>query len=254
MDKKLKLFLGGTCEGCYPESQWNDETFDFKYDWRKELVSMLDLNKIEYFNPVVDDWNIEAQQRELEYRNNCDICLYTITNKINGVYSIAEVIDDSNKRPEKTIFCDLYSWNFETSINVAMFKSIRAVGDMVERNDTMKFNSIKETAEYINDFNNIKLFKEAKKKAEEKFDNNVPKNLGLYIYKIESKGVIYNLFIIGHDEFLNLSVILSFFNKTFKLGKTLGELDPEFISYTPIYDNVIYSGKPKLIYWNIETK
>lgn len=28
-----------------------------------------------------------------------------ITPRMTGVYSIAEVIDDSNKRPEKTIFC-----------------------------------------------------------------------------------------------------------------------------------------------------
>ena len=86
---KNKVFLGGTC---------NEST------WRNDLIKLL---KIDYFNPVVDDWNEEAYQEELRQREICDFCLYVITPKMTGVYSIAEVVDDSNKRPEKTIFCYL---------------------------------------------------------------------------------------------------------------------------------------------------
>ena len=99
-----KVFLGGTC---------NDST------WRDDLIPKL---KIDYFNllpkkplplgrgqftPVVDDWNKEAQQEEIKERKNSDYVLYVITPKMSGVYSIAEVVDDSNKRPEKTLFCVL---------------------------------------------------------------------------------------------------------------------------------------------------
>ena len=85
----MKVFLGGTC----------NESI-----WRQNLIKML---KIDYFNPVVDDWNEEAYQRELFERNNCDFVLYVITPKMMGVYPIAEAVDDSNKRPEKTIYCVL---------------------------------------------------------------------------------------------------------------------------------------------------
>ena len=85
----IKVFLGGTCN----ESKW-----------REMLISRL---KIDYFNPVVDDWTPECMEEELKQRKLCDYVLYVITPLMTGVYSIAEVIDDSNKQPEKTIFCYL---------------------------------------------------------------------------------------------------------------------------------------------------
>ena len=84
-----KIFLGGTCNNS---------------QWREQLIPLL---KIDYFNPVVADWTPECQQREIDERQNCDYCLYVITPKMTDVYSIAEVVDDSNKRPDKTIFCIL---------------------------------------------------------------------------------------------------------------------------------------------------
>ena len=86
----IKVFLGGTCA----ESTWRDE-----------LIPLLN---IDHFNPVVDDWTEECQKREKYERQTCDFVLYTITNQMQGVYSVAEVVDDSNKRPERTIFCNLF--------------------------------------------------------------------------------------------------------------------------------------------------
>lgn len=42
-----RVFLGGTCA---------DTT------WRSELIPLLEDKKIEYFNPVVEDWTPECQQ------------------------------------------------------------------------------------------------------------------------------------------------------------------------------------------------
>ena len=81
-----KVFLGGTC---------NQST------WRKHLIPLLE---IDYFNPVVEVWNDGAYQKELDERANCDYCLYVITTKMKGVYSIAEVIDDSNNDQKKLYF------------------------------------------------------------------------------------------------------------------------------------------------------
>ena len=125
----MKVFLGGTC---------NNST------WREDLISKL---KIDFFNPVVEDWTIECMEEELKQRKQCDICLYTISSEMKGVYSIAEVIDDSNKRPEKTVFC-LLSSGFDDS----QLKSLGAVRDMVERNGGKSFEDLDRLADYLNSF------------------------------------------------------------------------------------------------------
>ena len=142
-----KVFLGGTC---------NEST------WRDKLIKMLE---IDYFNPVVDDWTEECYQEELRQREICDYCLYVITPRMTGVYSIAEVVDDSNKRPEKTIFCILeydlsdYKTKIEGDKKVRRYvetfkpeqlKSLDKVGVMVEKNGGKYFKSLSEVAEFLN--------------------------------------------------------------------------------------------------------
>ena len=126
-----RIFLGGTCPG------WN---------WRKELISML---RISYFNPVVKVWDDEAKKNELKERENCDYCLYVITPYMKGVYSIAEVIDDSNKRPEKTIFCFIEEENGKKFRDKEK-NSLKEVGKMVKRNGGKYFTSLEDIAEYVN--------------------------------------------------------------------------------------------------------
>lgn len=141
----IKVFLGGTCN----ESKW-----------RNELIEMLD---IDYFNPVVDNWTEECYQEELRQREICDYCLYIITPRMTGVYSIAEAVDDSNKRPEKTIFCLLTmdtnpELNNTTATNTpehiffsnAQLKSLDKVGLMIEKNGGKYFDTLKDVADFLN--------------------------------------------------------------------------------------------------------
>ena len=131
---KTKVFLGGTC---------NNST------WRDKLISLL---KIDYFNPVVDDWTPECQDEEIRQRELCDYCLYTITPKMTGVYSIAEVVDDSNKRPEKTILCVLDEDN-ESSFSETQIKSLEQVKEMVKNNGANVFDSLEDIASFLNKTN-----------------------------------------------------------------------------------------------------
>lgn len=129
--KKIKVFLGGTTNNS---------------DWRDTLVKKL---KIDYFNPVVDDWNEEAQNEEIKQRKECDFVLYVITPKMEGVYSIAEVIDDSNKRPDKTIFC----WVKEDDskeFSKHQIKSLDMVGKMVEENGGKWVKTLNDVAVFLN--------------------------------------------------------------------------------------------------------
>ena len=126
-----KVFLGGTCNNS---------------KWRELIIPKL---KIDYFNPIVDNWTEEDYKKELIEREQCDYCLYVITPKMKGVYSIAEVIDDSNKRPDKAIFCFVkkegkYEFDNEQS------KSLDKVGIMVENNGGMYCKSLDEVVKYLN--------------------------------------------------------------------------------------------------------
>ena len=111
--------------------------------------------KIDYFNPVVDDWTEECMNEEIRQRQLCDYCLYVITPKMTGVYSIAEVVDDSNKRPDKTIFCLIPSdigklpCTMESFTN-SQLKSLNQVGVMVEDNGGKYFNNLDAAAEFLN--------------------------------------------------------------------------------------------------------
>lgn len=159
----IKVFLGGTCNGSL---------------WRETLIPMLGAG-VEYFNPVVKDWTPECQEREIQERENCDVCLYVITPKMTGVYSIAEAVDDSNKRPEKTLFCftDADFFGEDTgavaheNVNYPVFdrhqvKSLKMVGAMVEKNGGTWAKSLEEVATMLNGVannrqTNLKTFQKA---------------------------------------------------------------------------------------------
>jgi hypothetical protein len=140
-----KVFLGGTCNGS---------------SWREELKKLL---KIDYFDPVVPNWTQECYEEELRQREICDYCLYVITPRMHGVYSIAEVVDDSNKRPKKTIFC-LLTMDTNPELNLTsllntqkhiffsneQLKSLDKVGLMVENNGGKYFDTLKDVADFLN--------------------------------------------------------------------------------------------------------
>ncbi len=127
----MKVFLGGTC---------NEST------WRDNLIPML---LIDFFNPVVDDWTPDCMAEEIRQREECDFCLYVITSKMTGVYSIAEVVDDSNKRPEKTIFCVL-PIDEKSAFTHGQQRSLNQVGKMVSDNGGHFLHSLEEVAKFLN--------------------------------------------------------------------------------------------------------
>jgi hypothetical protein len=72
---------------------------------------------------------------------------------MTGVYSIAEVVDDSNKRPDKAILCVLHTDTKdgeELSFSPAQTKSLAAVERMVAKNGATVFNTLADVAAYLN--------------------------------------------------------------------------------------------------------
>jgi hypothetical protein len=130
-----KVFLGGTC---------NEST------WRDKLIPLL---KIDYFNPVVDDWTLECQEEEYRQKEICDIYLYVITPKMTGVFSIAELVDSSNKRPTHTVFMIL-SEDDGVKFTEGQLKSLHAVGNMAGNINgaTGFFDAFNMLADHLNSF------------------------------------------------------------------------------------------------------
>jgi hypothetical protein len=135
-----KVFLGGTCNGSL---------------WRHALINEL---KIEYFNPVVEDWTEECMAEEVKQRSECDYCLYVLTPRMSGCYSVAEVVEDSVKRPEKTIFCIVEfdqdpndPQHSSVTYEEHMKKSLSQVARMVEENGAKVFQTLQKTADYLNE-------------------------------------------------------------------------------------------------------
>ncbi len=126
-----KVFLGGTTNNS---------------NWRDKLIPKL---KIDFFNPVVKDWKPEDQEKELQERKTSDFVLYVITPKMEGAYSIAEVVDDSNKRPEKTIFAYLTE-DEGKEWSKHQIKSLDMIGRMVTENGGKWFKSLEEISDYLN--------------------------------------------------------------------------------------------------------
>lgn len=132
----ISVFLGGTC---------NQST------WRDELLTMLDQDKVKAFNPVVDDWNEEAQINEDWHKANDDFCLYVLTPEMTGIYSIFEVADDSNKRPDRTIFCVLPERNGKT-FSIGLQKNFLKIKKDLIRNGAKVCESLEEIAMFLNTY------------------------------------------------------------------------------------------------------
>ena len=105
--------------------------------------------EIDYFQPQSDGWTEEMMEEEKRQREQCDFCLYVITPKMEGFYSIAEVVDDSNKRPSKTIFSFLKEDDAK-KFSEHQLKSLKQTGRMVKENGATFLDTFEEIAEHLN--------------------------------------------------------------------------------------------------------
>lgn len=139
----IKIFLGGTVAG---------------YDWRKIIEKEFKCYRnVELFNPIVSKWTKECVIRENEYKENCDISLFVITPYMEGIYSIAEAVEESNKRPEGTVFVILDKVVNNKEIRTFtehMKHSLQVTGELIERNGGKYFTSLDEVIDYIRYFIN----------------------------------------------------------------------------------------------------
>lgn len=127
--------------------------------WREYFLILLDKNKFDWFNPVVEDWNEEAQINEEFHKSNDEVIVFVITPKMKGVYSIAEVVDLSYRKRENQnlFFCFLThekdSLGTTQLFDESQIKSLRAVSKLLERNGIKTTESLVELAKFVNELN-----------------------------------------------------------------------------------------------------
>ena len=128
----MKIYLGGTCNGS---------------TWRDELKKLLD-NSISVLDQVVENWTREKEKNN-DKKYSADFCAYTITPELNGFLSIANVVDFSNKFPEKCLFCYLSEYGGK-KFNAHQLESLRAIGDLIAKNGGKVFTTLEDLAKYLN--------------------------------------------------------------------------------------------------------
>jgi hypothetical protein len=112
----------------------------------KKLKSEL---TIEYFDPGTlpnDFHSFKISKVEWE---SCDYCLYLITPQMVGFDQIVNVVDDSNKRPNKTLYCFLLEDGGE-KFTEHQVKSLKAIGKTVENNGGKWYESLQSAIEFLN--------------------------------------------------------------------------------------------------------
>ncbi len=128
------VFLGGTCNGS---------------TWRDELIPKLDPARVSAFNPVVEDWNEQAQAEEDYHKENDDFTLYVLTPEMTGVYSVFELAMDSCKRPGRVVACILEERDGKT-FEGQVAKNMKKIKKDLVKNGTLVFDNLDQIAMFFN--------------------------------------------------------------------------------------------------------
>ncbi|MFT5819816.1 MAG: hypothetical protein ACI8ZM_001041 [Crocinitomix sp.] len=105
--------------------------------------------KIDYFDPdtLPNDFH-SFKIAKVEW-TSCEYCVYLISPLMRGFDQIVNVVDDSNKRPTKTVYCFLLEDN-GGKFTEHQVKSLKAIGEIVKKNGAFWFESMADVTEFLN--------------------------------------------------------------------------------------------------------
>jgi len=124
----MKVFLHGKSNGS---------------SWKKEFIKML---KIDFIDPEERDRSTYDHQRS---QSSCDFILYVLTPNTINFYSIAELINNSNKLPEKTMYVH-YSTDRDKRFNKEQTETLYQITEMVKSNGGRVFFTLNCVATFLN--------------------------------------------------------------------------------------------------------
>lgn len=93
--------------------------------WRERLIPLL---KCAHFNPIVPEWNAEAQAQEELVKRTASALVFVITPMQKGFYSFVEITDLAIKDPKRLYLCFLdndagTTWSDEQGKSIEAIKS-----------------------------------------------------------------------------------------------------------------------------------
>ncbi len=130
---KMSVFLGGTCGSS---------------TWRKKLMPNLQEN-VDAFNPVVENWNEEAQKREDFHKENDNVNLFVITPETNSPYSLFEIGVCATGDKKRTVVCFLDNEN-GTQFEGQQAKAVKKIKADLEKAGVPCFDKLDKLTEYLN--------------------------------------------------------------------------------------------------------
>ncbi|MBX2843759.1 MAG: hypothetical protein KTR26_18455 [Flammeovirgaceae bacterium] len=132
-DNKATVYLGGISS---------------ENDWREFVIPQLQINHVDPFQLNA----VEGIQEKLfKLKDDCNFIFYLFRPGMNEFLCVPELIDDSNKFSEKTV----YVANFENKDKIFtnhQKKSLEAIGKMVERNGGRWFKTLEEAIVFLNSY------------------------------------------------------------------------------------------------------
>jgi hypothetical protein len=98
------------------------------------------------FDDKLDSKTIDVVYGDDKQKRNCNYLLYVFTPTTEGVKTIINVVNDSNRFKSKILFCVI---NEEDKFTPHQVKSLKATGKMIELNGGRWFNELDSLIEFF---------------------------------------------------------------------------------------------------------
>lgn len=105
---------------------------------------------IVFYDPATAENQATTISLELlhEQRERCDYLLYVITPQLSDLDIISQLVDDSNKHPDKTLFC-FTETEGDKKFNTHQIKSLKAIGNMINNNGAKWIEGLENVASFL---------------------------------------------------------------------------------------------------------
>jgi hypothetical protein len=116
--------------------------------WRFDFIKLL---KIDYFDPT-NQWVMKKTEEIKAGKEECNFYMYVITPKMfSSLQNIAQVVDDSNKFPWRTILI-IQDEDGGFTFTKEMLIALEQIVEIVRENGAHVFESLEDAATFLNVF------------------------------------------------------------------------------------------------------
>lgn len=104
--------------------------------WRNEAIPLLESAGIQYFNPVVADWNEESQKAEVDHAADDAVLVVVITGETTGIASLSEsgwIAANALMNGEQSVVFVIQDLNEGVECDPATFKQVNKARSLLRK-------------------------------------------------------------------------------------------------------------------------